>query len=329
VQTAYLAVPGPKNYQDAEDSDEPEEWMKAIAREQASLRQHDVYEFVDKTPGSEKVIDSKWVMVIKQHPDGTIEKYKVRLVARGDMQTAEEYSEISSPVVDAEVVRLTLSQAAQNDLEIAILDVPTAYLGATLQEEVYIRLPAAVWLDDPWKCKRPIVRLKKSVPGLKQSGKCWFDDISAFIEKELALQASVAARGLFHGPDCTLLNLYVDDVMIVAKAEKLRELCDKLMARFNTKGGPVGDRFMYVGLTITRDRTKKSVHITQQAYIKKVIERFGMEKSTRRKLPMESGVKLHARQADEPAYDRDHYRQAIGCLLYAALGSRPDIAYAV
>jgi hypothetical protein len=179
VQTAYLAVPGPKTYEDAEASEEAEEWMGAIASEQASLRQHDVYEFVEKAPG--KVVDGKWVMVLKQHPDGTIEKYKVRLVARGDMQSAEEYSEISSPVVDAEVVRLTLSEAARNDLEIAVLDVPTAYLGATLQEEVYLRLPTAVWADDPWKRKRPLVRLKKSVPGLKQSGKCWFDDISAFV----------------------------------------------------------------------------------------------------------------------------------------------------
>jgi hypothetical protein len=54
-----------------------------------------------------------------------------------------------------------------------------------------------------------------------------------------------------------------------------------------------------------------------------------MERSTRRKLPMESGVKLHARQEDEPAYDSDHYRQAIGSILYAALGSCPDISYAV
>jgi hypothetical protein len=327
VQTAYLAVPGPKTYEEAEASDEAEEWKGAIASEQASLRQHDVYEFVEKAPG--KVVESKWVMVIKQLPDGTIEKYKARLVVRGDMQTSAEYSEISSPVVDAEVIRLTLAEAARKDLDIAVLDVPTAYLGATLQEEVHIRLPAAVWKDDPWGRKRPLVRLKKSVPGLKQSGKCWFDDISAFIEQELGLKASIAAPGLFHGAESALLNLYVDDLMIVAKGEKLRELCDKLKARFDTKGGPVGDRFMYVGLAITRDRHEKSIHITQQAYIKKIIERFGMAKSTRRILPMESGMKLHARRDDEQAYDRDHYRQAIGCLLYAALGSRPDISYAV
>jgi hypothetical protein len=73
-----------------------------------------------------------------------------------------------------------------------------------------VRLPTAVWEDDPWKRSRPIARLRKSVPGLKQSGKCWFDDISAFITQDLGLRASVAAPGLFHDRSA-LLNLDVDN----------------------------------------------------------------------------------------------------------------------
>ena len=61
-----------------------------------------------------------------------IDKYKARLVARGFSQDPDDYGEISSPVINTVAVRYTLKFKAINDLEIAVLDVPTAYLGATL-----------------------------------------------------------------------------------------------------------------------------------------------------------------------------------------------------
>jgi hypothetical protein len=62
-----------------------------------------------------------------------------------------------------------------------------------------------------------------------------------------------------------------------------------------------------------------SIGLSAIGDLKKVIERFGMERSTKRKMPMETGIKLHSRTDDEPAYDKDHFRQAIGCLLCVAL----------
>jgi len=72
-------------------------------------------------------------------------KYKVRLVARGFSQNPEDYGSITSPVIDTAVIRYTLGHAALHDLEIATLDVPTAYLGATLHEDVFMHLPDADW----------------------------------------------------------------------------------------------------------------------------------------------------------------------------------------
>ena len=123
-------------------------------------------------------MDSKWVLTIKLNVDGSINKYKARLVARGFSQNPADYGKITSPVIDAATIRYTLGFATVNDLEIAVLDVPTAYLGATLEEEVYLRLPDTDWRMFGLSSPRPVVRLKKSVPGLKQSGRCWFNDIS-------------------------------------------------------------------------------------------------------------------------------------------------------
>jgi hypothetical protein len=110
----------------------------------------------------------------------------------------------------------------------------------------------------------------------------------------------------------------------------LEQLCQEFRTRFQAKGGVVTEpTFTYVGLVIRRDREKRQIWISQEAYITKVLVRFGMEDSARKLLPMQSNWKPHARTDEEEACDKGLYRQAIGSLLYAALGSRPDIAYAV
>ena len=52
-----------------------------------------------------------------------------------------DYNEITSPVIDSASIRLALGLAAEYDLEIAILDIPTAFLGCPLHEILYMRLP--------------------------------------------------------------------------------------------------------------------------------------------------------------------------------------------
>jgi hypothetical protein len=87
--------------------------------------------------------------------------------------------------------------------------------------------------------------------------------------------------------------------------------------------------FNYVGLVVRRDRKQRQIWISQTAYVTKVLARFGMEDSSRKVLPMQSNWRPHERMDTEEACDQALYRQAIGSLLYAALGSRPDIAYTV
>ena len=175
-----------------------------------------MFEQVDQIPKGTKVVDSKLVLTIKENPDGSIERYKARVVARGFTQHPDEYGEISSPVIDAAVIRYSLGLAATHDLEIAVLDVPTAYLGATLHEEVYMRLPEADWTSIGFSEVRPVVKLRKSVPGLKQSGRSWYEDITTFLTTSLNLKQSISAPGLFFS-ETFLLNLYVDDLMLIGK----------------------------------------------------------------------------------------------------------------
>jgi len=78
-------------------------------------------------------------------------------------------------------------------------------------------------------------------------------------------------------------------------------------------------------MTVTRDRSKRSIAIDQIGYINRVLDRFEMTDCRKRSTPMEIGYKPHAIQAEEQPFDARTYQKAIGSILYAALGTRPDI----
>jgi hypothetical protein len=82
-------------------------------------------------------------------------------------------------------------------------------------------------------------------------------------------------------------------------------------------------------MTVTRDRQRKSIAFDQIGYIKRIVDRFKMTDSRKCKTPMEIRYKPHAIQANEEPFKSGMYRKAIGSILYAALGTRPDITYAV
>jgi hypothetical protein len=164
------------------------------------------------------------------------------------------------------------------------------------------------------------------------------------------LTASIAAPGLFYGKGIIIL-VYVDDIMILATtSNNLQSLCNALHQRFHAappKGAtiPIGNYFQYIGLDIQLDRKSSTTFINQSGYIVKVLEQFNMTNCRPCHIPMEEGLKLSLlppplgeQQQSSSSHDgflqeyttvnQSTYWKAIGCLLYIALGSRPDIAYA-
>jgi hypothetical protein len=131
------------------------------------------WEVVPPMWGKHVPIRSKWVFKIKYTPTGEIEKYKARLVVRGDSQRAGlDYGEVFSPVAHNTICRMLLSMANACDYEVDLVDVCQAFLNAPLAEEIYMQPAEGVTEllgipPDSW------LRLKRNLYGLKQAPRNW------------------------------------------------------------------------------------------------------------------------------------------------------------
>lgn len=122
----------PKGYEEAVKSGDRNEWQKTMQSEYDSLLKNQRWILVEK-PKNQRVIDNKCVYKIKRHPNGMIERYKARVVARGFTQEyGIDYEETCSPVVRFTSIRTMLfallAIAAQNRFKMKQFDIATAFL---------------------------------------------------------------------------------------------------------------------------------------------------------------------------------------------------------
>ena len=147
-----------------------EQWREAMQEEIDSLQEHDVYELTE-LPRGRKAVGCKWVFKIKHNADGSVERYKARLVAQGYSQRhGIDYDETFSPVVRFESIRTVVVLSVQRGLKLHQIDVTSAFLNGELEDEVYMKQPEGFEVEG----KEDLVyKLKKSLYGLKQSSRCW------------------------------------------------------------------------------------------------------------------------------------------------------------
>jgi hypothetical protein len=116
------------------------------------MEKNNVWELVDLPPGH-KTIGNKWVLKVKRKANGSIDKYKACLVAKGYTQREGiDYEDIFSPVVRFSIIRLILSIVAKHDLELFQMDVKTTFLNGELDEEIWLNQRVLKSWDMSAKC---------------------------------------------------------------------------------------------------------------------------------------------------------------------------------
>jgi len=237
----------PKNVQEAL---EIPKWKEAVFEEIKALEKNKTWS-VTTLPAGKRTVGCKWVFTIKCNSDGSIERYKARLVAKGFTQTyGIDYSETFAPVAKLNTIRILLSLAANLDWPLHQLDIKNAFLNGDLEEEVYMDCPPGF----EKKFGSQVCKLKKSLYGLKQSPRAWFEKFTQFVKKQEYTQGQ-ADHTLFtksgQNGMITVLIVYVDDIILTGNDEiEMERLKRNLAADFEIKD--LGPLKYFLGMEVAR-----------------------------------------------------------------------------
>jgi hypothetical protein len=274
-------------------------------------------------PTGKKVVGSRWIYKIKFHSDGSIERHKARLVARGFTQTfGVDYKETFAPVAKMNTVRVLLSVAINCGWSLYQMDVKNAFLHGDLEEDVYMRIPPGHGRE---KEQGMVCKLHKALYGLKQSPRAWYSKLSSVLIAS-GFKRSHADSSLFvrtGNVGRLIVLVYVDDLIITGdNMDEIQSLKSTLHETFSIKD--LGSLRYFLGIEM--DHSPKGLFLNQRKYIVDLLHEVGMTDSKPAHTPLKSNLKLNIE--GEPLSDISMYQRLVGKLIYLTI-TRPDITYAV
>ena len=222
-------------------------------------------------------------------------------------------------------VRVLMQKAAQENMTLHQMDVKTAYLHAPIDFEIYMKQPEGYEVTsengDILVCK-----LKKSLYGLKQSGRNWNKVLHDCLTENQFIQ-NQADHCVYTSEienQKVFILIWVDDIIIAASNEVLMtEVKKMLTSKFKMKD--LGKLKHFLGIDF--EQSEHCVKMSQKKYVEKILERFEMEDCKPRATPCE--VKLDYTGNLEVMCDVRKYREAVGSLIYLTTCTRPDLSFVV
>jgi transposase InsO family protein len=331
-----LETAAPETYREATDSNDAEQWRKAMDKEMKSCEDAETWKRVRRAdlPLNANVIPCKWVFKLKNDETGAVTEHKARLTPKGFRQKhGVDYFEVFARTGMYKTMRVGLALAALWDYELGQLDVPSAFLNAPIEEELYMEMPEG-YREDGF-----VFKLEKALYGLKQAPRNWYLMVSMFLKakeaQDMGFTECVSDPCLFwkrtHTGRLILIFLFVDDFQVGYHRddrEEWTELKQLLINRFRTKD--MGESKWILGMRIQRDRAAGTITLDQELYVIKALEKFGLGECKSMSTPALSAQEKESNEdgAGVPA-DKDLYMQIVGTLLYATISTRPDISFAV
>lgn len=306
-------------------------WRQAMDAEFQALQQNSTWSLV-KLPPDRRPITCKWILRRKLKADGSIERYKARLVARGFSQSPGlDFDETFSPVLGMTAFCILVALAAHYDWPLHQLDVKTAFLHGDLQEEIYMQQPP---LYQSAAQPDTVCRLHKALYGLKQSPRQWYLKIHQFLlgQGYIRLQSDPNIYTRHSNTVFLVLGLYVDDILLLSnQLPELNHAKRELSQTFPLTDG--GELSYCLGIQVKRDHQKGVITLSRSNFVDEILHRYNMMHCNGVPIPLAPSTKLSSEMA--PSTDEEkRYMQGIpscnvlGSIRYLVTCTRPDLCFA-
>ncbi|KAL8156345.1 hypothetical protein AgCh_001442 [Apium graveolens] len=302
------------------------QWIVAMQKELTALEHNNTWILVF-LPLGKKTIGCKWVYKVKYHSNGEIERYKARLVAKGYTQSEGiDYHDTFAPVAKMVTIRTLFVVEAAKGWIVEQLDVNNAFFQGDLHEEVYMSLPLGYIHNS--NVSNLVCKLIKSIYGLKQASRYWFEKLTACL-LEAGYKQSLTDTSMFtfnQDGIFVVAVVYVDDILLSGNNhEAIVALKQLLHVKFSIKD--LGNLKYYLGLEISR--TPAGIFVSQKKFIHDLLASANFTDCRPLSVPIDPHLNLFDDIQSGPLIDNPSvYRALVGKLLYLN-SSRPDISFSV
>ena len=143
-----------------------------MENEISSLISQNVFDLSDLDISSidpKLIIPSRVIFDVRMNADGSVNKYKARLVAQGNHQDSSNYFDVFADTASARTINILLGIAASENLEISTIDVKTSFLYSPIKETIYLKRPPGLSPN----IMPNVVKLNKCIYGLRQAAHEW------------------------------------------------------------------------------------------------------------------------------------------------------------
>nr|GEV74338.1 hypothetical protein [Tanacetum cinerariifolium] len=215
---------------------------------------------------------SKWVFRNKKDERGIVIRNKARLVAQGHTQKEGiDYDEVFALVARIKAIWLFLDYASFMGFTVYQMDVKSAFLYGTIEEEVYVCQPPR--FEDP-DYPNKVYKVVKSLYGLHQALRAWYETLANYL-LENSFQREKINQTLFikkQKGDILLVQVYVDDIIFGSTNKELCKAFERLM-KDKFEMSSMGELTFFLGLQVKQK--DDGIFISQDKYVAKILRKFG------------------------------------------------------
>ncbi|OBZ68344.1 Retrovirus-related Pol polyprotein from transposon TNT 1-94 [Grifola frondosa] len=314
------------------------QWCTALEEEFASIRSMDVYKLIPPShvPSNHKIMHGKPVFRLKHDEHGAPICFKAQWVCKGyEAVFGQDYTKTTLPTMRMESLCTLVHIAAAKDWELDQIDVKTAYLYGLLPDNEVCYMYQSEGFEEAGK-EDWVWELHHGLYGMPQGGRTWNVTMDTHLTSIGFTRLQCEYCIYYHVTDTGIIitGMHIDDFIIVSSSRPaVDEFKHQLRDAWSISD--LGKARFCVGIAIDRDRATHTARLSQVALIDKILAQFHLADAHSVSTPLDPSLRLshidHSPKTDKAkaAAAKLPYRALVGSLNYVAVGSRPDISFAV